>query len=413
MRKIFAFIISLFLFASVFVGGRQAIAFAEEEKSVYTNVLEDLQKDEAFNVANYPANEKDTSIQVIQIAESGNNELFIYTYQPRQSLVATSVNMSLTEAADNMRLYDLTLLNSDGVFFKYKVNDIAVRDNLVRYYNIASIFRPWQEGIDSKPNNDNTIDEVSFNVSQLWTIVGHGSEISYYCTKTETITITDKYVDFLRYSNGWKFEFTRDACDSHYVAFSSDIDIDYLYDATISYTAQKYMASTPIPADKDGIYSKTIHLKDIDEASNKADGWGAEKHTWNRIERVEDFKKNETLSAEAKSALVGKQWVLRFAETTYTTTPQGVGLTHISISAVTILQLHFKSNGTIYNLGVVDNKQSGDNKPGNEVKSGCNGVIDWFLSIWNKLATWGKWLVMGLIVVFIVIPILRLAFGKK
>ena len=62
----------------------------------YTDVLEDLQKDESFKVEDYPAKADDYSLQIIQIAESVNGELFIYVYQPchdTKDLVATYISM--------------------------------------------------------------------------------------------------------------------------------------------------------------------------------------------------------------------------------------------------------------------------------------------------------------------------------
>ena len=53
-------------------------AFAEEASNVYSTVIDDLTKDENFNVADYPSNASDYSLQVITIAESSNKELFVY-----------------------------------------------------------------------------------------------------------------------------------------------------------------------------------------------------------------------------------------------------------------------------------------------------------------------------------------------
>ena len=50
-------------------------AFAET--TTYSSVIEDLRKDSNFNFGDYAENPKDYSIQVIQIAESTDGELFI------------------------------------------------------------------------------------------------------------------------------------------------------------------------------------------------------------------------------------------------------------------------------------------------------------------------------------------------
>ena len=53
-------------------------------------------------------------------------------------------------------------------------------------------------------------------------------------------------------------------------------------------------------------------------------------------------------------------WVLRFTETNYTYRSDSFGeyCTMSNVSEVTILRLKFETDGVIYNLGVVDNKQS-------------------------------------------------------
>lgn len=78
---------------------------------------------------------------------------------------------------------------------------------------------------------------------------------------------------------------------------------------------------------------------------------------------------NTEFSSEAKQALESQKWVLRFCETPVTASSWGeppvVGYTvhRTRISDVIILRLHFKSQGKEYNLGVVDNKQTGSLDP--------------------------------------------------
>ena len=170
LKRWFVPLLVLCLLVSVVFGGRQILsAYAAE--TAYTNVMDDLQKDEMFSLADYPDNAEDYSIQVEQIAESVNNELFIYTYQPSQKtkfLTATDINMSLSNSADGTQLYDLVLLSSEGVFCKYKVKDFVVKsEDAVRYYNISAIYRAWDESIDDETGNDNTKDGVAFSVGKL------------------------------------------------------------------------------------------------------------------------------------------------------------------------------------------------------------------------------------------------------
>ena len=56
------------------------VAFAEDKTA--TEVLEDLSRDKSFNPDNYPTKTDDYSLQIIQLAESVDKELFAYVYQP-------------------------------------------------------------------------------------------------------------------------------------------------------------------------------------------------------------------------------------------------------------------------------------------------------------------------------------------
>ena len=73
IKRVYVPLLVLCLLVSVVFGGRQMLsAYASE--TAYSNVMDDLQKDEMFSLADYPDNAEDYSIQVEQIAESVNNE---------------------------------------------------------------------------------------------------------------------------------------------------------------------------------------------------------------------------------------------------------------------------------------------------------------------------------------------------
>lgn len=177
MKKIKKIIISLLLTCISFftsIGVPIVTAFADdssstEEAKTYSNVLDDLRKDSNFNSENYPkitdsSNENYGTLSVIQIAESVDQELFVYVYQPSgesKNLKATSINISLSRSYTiNVSNYKLEYLNSNGVFYKYKVNGLTVKDDAARYYTIVSILRPFDSTIDEQASGDNTINEV-------------------------------------------------------------------------------------------------------------------------------------------------------------------------------------------------------------------------------------------------------------
>ena len=73
------------------------VAFAEDKTA--TDVLEDLSRDKSFNPDNYPTKTDDYSLQIIQLAESVDKELFVYIYQPSgkaKDFKASSINISTT-----------------------------------------------------------------------------------------------------------------------------------------------------------------------------------------------------------------------------------------------------------------------------------------------------------------------------
>lgn len=414
-KSVYVAVLALFLFVAALFGGWQALpAFAEE--TGYTNVLVDLQKDELFNIADYPENATNYSIQVIQIAESTAGELFVYTYQPSQntkSFTATEINMSLSESADGTKLYSLMLLNTSGVFGKYLVNDIAVSNDFIRYYNITSIYRPWDKDIDKETGNDNTKNAVAYEVGTLFRAKTENNEVLYASKKTDIIRILNPYVDYLEYSNGFKF--CPDWCHSHYVAFSTDKQIDALLEADVSYVSRDASRSTGLGLSGDTTYkneqSITKTVKGTEKGGNAADGFRAKKYEWERIQSVSDFISSEDLKDETKKNLEGAQWVLRFVETTITVV-SGYGSTTrfwTDISNVTVLRLKFITDGKVYNLGAVSDKVTGDDEPGNNNTNEFAGFWEWL----NRLTGVPKWVWIVIIVILvlaILLPILSIFF---
>ena len=126
------FVILFFVFIFFAGGGVATVYAATSSNTLYTNVIDDLKKDSGFKPSNYPENAEDYGLQVIQLAESADKELFIYVYQPSgqtKNFTACSVNISTT-INDNISFinYKLQKLNSNGVFFKYKVSDFTVKN---------------------------------------------------------------------------------------------------------------------------------------------------------------------------------------------------------------------------------------------------------------------------------------------
>ena len=390
-KRLFAFVAGVCVMFCVM----QTPLISKAESVQYTSVSEDLGKDGSFSKDNYPTKNGDYSIQIIQLAESVNKELFVYTYQPSGDKVkASSVNISTTINDEiSYHNYKLELLNFDGTLFKYKVAGFEVKTAPVRYYVISNIYRPFDEGIGDKKSGNNTINEVNYAVNRQYCFGEINGKQYVSCVDIETIVITDKFVGFVRYPDGFKLFTGAGACDSHFVAFNTDKKIDKLFEADVYYTTQKvsydfFTEDSPFSIKfGDSKTDNYAYLKYTDKVEHTGGGFFAGTYKWDRIQSVDDFIKTEDrttvyygavlnskvsskLTDEALNELKGKKWVLRFTETGYNkSTKSGMGAAtyyHAEttmVGNVTILRLKFETDGITYNLGVIDNKQTGGTEP--------------------------------------------------
>ena len=393
MRVFLNRIAVLIITLCVFLTGAQSFsAVAAEKNKTASGVIEDLSKDASFNAANYPSNAKDYSLSVMQLAESTDKELFVYVYQPSGDKVrASSINISTT-INDEISFfnYPLELLNFEGTLFKYKVTNFEIKKDPVRYYAISSIYRPFDAGIGDEKSGNNTINEVNYAVNKQYCFGEINGKPYINCIDIETIVVTDKFVGFVRYKDGFKLYVG--ACDSHFVAFNTDKPIDKLLEADVYYTTQEYSSSwAALVGEKETFGDKAdkyAYLKYADKVEHAGGGWFAGTYKWDRIQTIDDFIKGENreniyhgavldvkisskLTDEALTELKGKKWVLRFAETNYSLSSNyATGATFESytlVGDVTILRLKFETDGITYNLGVIDNKQTGSAEPSNSI----------------------------------------------
>ena len=234
---IFSIFFIFIILLSCFSLGLSQVKAESSSGGNYSTALEDLKAGEGFSEEDFPAIDNDYSIQVITIAESQNKELFIYVYQPSSNFVeftACSINLS-TETGEDIpfKNYKLELLNREGVFQKYLVKNFEVKSDAIRYYNISSIYRPWDKMLDDAPADENILTEVAFEVGKLFKATTKNGKVSYVCQETETILITSRVDGFVEYSDG--FTLFPSWCRSHYVAFSAEYDIEHLLEADVYY----------------------------------------------------------------------------------------------------------------------------------------------------------------------------------
>ncbi len=414
------------------------ISIVSAETSIYSDVLDDLRKDETFSVEDYPSmtleyintinNDSDLTndqshLEVMQIAESSSKELYLYVYQPTDAeldLTATAISMSCEFSEDGQNLkpiiYDLELVSSYTVFDKYVVKDFVVSDEVYRYYNIVAIYRDYNSSIDDVISGGE-IDgsEIGISVGQQWCVNYLNDTIVYEMATFETLEINVKYTGNFQFSDGFKLGDLVGSYNwglSWFICFDiEDYIAEHIYDADLSYKIRdmSYSQGAGLSGEPTyGEWSKDIYviLTDVDGSNGSGSydggGWLSKEYTWNRISKSDDFIKNAedqdiTISDDVKSAINSTQWVFAFAETEMSMITGMYSVTTFSkdISDVTILRIHFRDiHDNVYNLGVVSDRVNPDN-----ISDGFGNDIDelqeWFEKIMMLIGLIGLLVLLG------------------
>ena len=379
-------------------------AFAEGEAATTSGVLEDLQRDPDFSLADYPQNSEDHSVQVIQVAEGANGELFVYVYRPEGTENAAHrakyINMSLINPTEQVssnifpensndfvgptinRLYSLTWLSASATLEKYLVNDFTISSDADRYYNIAAVYRTFDENIDTE--EDKSWDDITgykgFQVGQCWHFYYYNDALVNEVVEVRVVDIDIKVVGFVGYNDGVSFSGLKKT-DAHYVGFSvENYDVNYIYDADVTYFHQSKVETWEDEikinyGEQEG--PETVFISSEDTAENDGSGWFGYKYKWNRIVTKEEFEKQVDEAKREDSwiennildgSFDGVQYVFQFLETDRLCerpadpafAGYGYKCTSTYISDVGILRLHFKTPKGTYNLGVVSDLVSDD-----------------------------------------------------
>ena len=379
-------IAALFLCLVLLLAGGEVIlsAFALRANAAdtYSSPLQDLGQTENFKTADYPENPTDYSLQVIALAESTDGELYVYVYQPSATtkfLTATSITIDapLNNEERNFRVYSLTLLGSQGVFQKYRVNSLTLRDTPVRKYSVSEIFRAFDDSIDEVPDSDNTKTEKAFLVGKMWTLRGVGSMTETEVVYEDVIEVTEKHVGYIKYNQ-------RSVIDdflghtykvhSHYIAFSTDRPIDKLLEVDVYFKTQSV---DTYPEENAGLWTETTRGQMVDNNITltssqvleiNTSGFHSDYYKYKRIQSVDAFYEMERQDIVNVDGLEGKEWILRFYETRWTDTLSSTdgpiqtitGSAHrTEVTDVALLRIEYEYDGKVYNLGVLDDMQTG------------------------------------------------------
>ena len=363
-------------------------------------VLEELTSDPNFNPEDYPDDPEDFSLQVIQIGEDVDKNLYLYIYQPSHNSIdllgmSVSISYGFSNNGANLspQMYELELVSTSGVFDKYLVKDFAESTGSntqgQRYYNIVAIYREFNSVIDSSIDYGET-DEIGYSVGQQWYAYDVNNSVSYQMNTFKTLEVTINLLEYLEFNNGFCWEnLIMSQIDQGYVWFAAFNLEDYaalhIYDADISFRVRTVEIFTQFLAPTETTYGewedKVITLTDADVMSHQGDGLWAREYSWNRIQSASDFlstaEANKVEVTEATRTKVEQsQWVFSFYETEYlrqvSTASNSIFERYSEVEEFAILRIKFMdTNHKTFDLGVVSDKVSAD-----DISGGYGGLKD-------------------------------------
>ncbi len=392
-------------------------------------VLQDLRKDKDFNENDYPYVVDDYSLQVIQIAESSNKELFVYAYQPcndTYDLVGTKISISygysLNGTGLTPKLYNLRLISTSGTLDKYYVDGFTVPNDGDRYYNIVEIFRMVHTDLDeideAFPKTD-----IAYSVGQQWYVCDLNGSKHYEMNTFNTLYVDTVFNGNFTFSDGLTWNdliHTQEPTDCWFYCFSvEEYVIKHIYDADLNYSIRHIRDSYGY-GDHTITYSnvrenQVITLKDSDKMTYVSPGLGAPDLEWNRILSAEEFirtaeSQGAKISDTQREKIKASQWVFTYLETERTEDKYGStltgGVTHIDnyedVYDVGLLRLHFQdTSGKHYDLGVVNDLTDPDNIADGKTETDLLKAFGEFWEMFVKII---------LMIIFIVLIVICLNF---
>lgn len=381
-------IVSVVLFVLILCGQVILPAFSNayfaKAVSEYSNVVDDLSRDETFNVENYPELEtlpesSSEMLKVLQVAEGDSGQLYVYVYAPYQTEYAEHVMMSLTKDTDYRR-YDLELCNVAGALEKYVVKGFKASNYPKRFYHISSISCQYNGWLNDDEGSI-IMGEVSSIVDNCWMVSGSGNNVVYKTNEVQEsiyIPASDMLCGHIKYTLDAPWDilinssYNQKSCNSNFIAFKTDIAIDKINSAGVVYDLIKTTQETSNvtgQTEKRQTTTENVATELTVEDTVKLEDL-SHYYTWKRIQSVDEFIDSEELTPEAQEAISELQWVLRFTETEYTQNQDLLGYSIISeyVENVQIFKLEYMRDGDVYNVGVISDIVSPDNQPENDVE---------------------------------------------
>ena len=375
--------------------------------------------------------------------ENGAVYVYVNQYEYSDIIYASSINISTDLENLKIKNYKLefvekTLLSTAtnnyylGTYtYKYLIKDLPVYESSKRVYEVISIYRPYSWIADGVyPEGSNVPTEIVFPVEKCYTyLTNKDGTTSLSIFEIETIYITDKFVGFVRYLGG--FLTVNYSCDRHFVAFSTDKQIDTLREVDVYYTTQDITNWLVSGGSSFGTKNDEYSYLTSDGRESIQSGFlWLNKYTWNDIQTTSEFiaglKENKVYSGgvfdkvdtteitnNLESTLANMTHVLNFATTKYSSNQQHNGLTmdykeqYTKIADVSILRLKFETGGYTFEYGAIDDKTTGSDKPvgtvgtTSSIIAGSNIFDNIFAWFQNIFANAKKILIIVLIVIIL------------
>ena len=428
----------LLSFLLLFVIGGESILSAwgitasAETNFKTTSVIQDLTATENFSASDYPAmtyvelealnqdadeTNDQSFVEVIQVAESTSDYLYIYLYQPTLMETEYTINGILmyngfsSDGVVDAKLYSVDLISSEGVFSKYRIRDFTLENETERYYNLVTIYRSFISGIDS-PSSGSDIENysVGIHVGQQWCAYEQDGKTVYEMNTFETVELDIGFTGSVDFNSGLtvnNFFGSFELGDAWFITFNIDnYVVEKIYDADVVYKTRDMSHSFGVGIDSTsyGEWSelKKFTLKEGDEIIYKGPGLFAKKYSCNKILSSQDFitqmeDQNVNIHEDDLKEIEEDQWVFVFLLTEKQINNYGNTMSTQStdVASVGVVRLHFMDvNKDEYNLGVVSDLVNPDN---NSDGTG-SGIDDEFLD-------WLKFAVFILVCIFLWKPI--------
>lgn len=381
------------------------IAAEDNPENKYTGVLEDLQSDETFNAAEYSDIKLHSKTELIQIAESVDQQLFVYLHivGDDKGFEKIVFNTATSFTSLDFRSYEMALVSSRDGFNKYLVKDFnPPQDN---YYRVA--ITRIEYPVNKPVEGTQQVTYEYYPIEQVWDVRKDNGKIEYNYEYLNTIEVLDKYVG--SHSGGvqegfsWSYQYSS-WTDTYYIAFSTDLLMENLLEAQIEYVENIETASGIISGDSTKPHNVVIRSDEVSNYENDTfSTWlgmswntGIDKRTFKSISTPAEFTRDTGITLPKRADDTEFDWVVVFLNETQKFDYPGVKINFWRYPADTsILRLKFETDGVCYNLSVLDNRTTFIPPLPEDDTSWVDRLIAFFEKIGKWFEDNWEWIVVG------------------